>query len=156
MRAVGTSRNPVPGRAVLSLAAGIATASCAGPAPQSRPAAVPRAAVSYDGRYEGTIRVAGGSVSMNPQECAAPPRFAVEVRNNRFSLAQPHSDVAAGTSSLRDSSTPVYNATVRPDGTISGISNETNVPIEGRISGAHMVGQINGLLCYYDFTADRV
>src|SRR3712207_2398794 len=131
-------------------------AGCAGPAPPGRPAAFPSAAVSFDGRYEGTMRVTGASVGMDHRDCATPPRISIEVKNNRFSLATPHPQVAASTPSLADRAAPVYDAAIRPDGTVVGISHQTNTALQGVVSGTRMSGQVYGLLCYYEFTADRV
>jgi hypothetical protein len=130
--------------------------NCAGPAPLAEPPAAPRAAVSYDGRYEGTMRVTGGpGTASNPSLCGTPPRVSIEVRNNRFTLAVPHPDAEA-TPSLRDRATPTYDATIRPDGSITGMSNDTGATMDGRVSGTRMNGQVYGLLCYYEFTALRV
>jgi hypothetical protein len=147
------------GRALLCLAVGISVSGCAGPAPQGQPAAgaaARSAVVSYDGRYEGAMRVTGSSVNMNRRDCATSPRISIEVKDNRFSLATPHPEAVAATPTLRDRATPVYDAAIRPDGIIEGISNQTNATMRGRVSGARMSGEIYGLLCYYEFTADRV
>ena len=59
------------------------------------------------------------------------------------------------TPGLRDAATSIYNASIAPDGTIKGLSNETNTVMDGRVSGTRMTGQVYGLLCYYAFAADR-
>ena len=100
--------------------------------------------------------MAGSSLGMTRSDCATTPRISVEVKNNQFSLATPHPEAVASTPSLTDRATPVYNATIRPDGSIVGVSNQTNATMQGRIFGSRMSGQIFGLLCYYEFTADRV
>jgi hypothetical protein len=72
----------------------------------------------------------------------------------------PHPAAVGATPSLRNSATPVYttspvhNAFIAPDGTIKGLSNDTNTTMDGRVAGTRMTGQVNGLLCYYAFTAD--
>ena len=76
-------------------------------------------------------------------------------------FALPHPAAVGATPPLRDSATPVYTtspvytASIAPDGTIKGLSNDTNTTMDGRVAGARMTGQINGLLCRYAFTADR-
>ena len=74
----------------------------------------------------------------------------------RFSLAVPHPRVATATPSLSDRTTPVYEASIAPDGRIAGRSNQTNATLEGQVSGRQMSGQIYGLLCYYEFSANRL
>jgi len=143
-------------RSVFCLVVGLSTSGCDGPRSQVQPTASPPAAVSFDGRYEGTLRMTGSSLGMTRSDCATSPRISVEVRNNQFSLATPHPEAVASTPSLTDRATPVYNATIRPDGSIVGLSNQTNATMQGRVFGSRMSGQIFGLLCYYEFTADRV
>jgi hypothetical protein len=130
--------------------------SCAGSAPRGQPVAPVPAVVSHDGRYEGTVQVTGASMGVNQRDCQTTPRITIDVKDNRFSFAQPHPNVERSTPTLRDTSTPVYDATIRPDGTIVGISPQTNATMEGRVSGTRMSAQIYGLLCYYQLTADRV
>ena len=143
---------PAMGSIALGLA--LAASGCAGQAP--RPVAPPAAAArSYDGTYTGTLRVTGASSGMSRRDCATEPRFSVNVAGNRFSFPLPHPAAAEATPSLRDSATPVYNASIAPDGTIKGFSDDTNTAVEGRVVGAHMSGEVYGLLCYYAFTADR-
>jgi hypothetical protein len=137
----------------------LAASGCANRAPQ--PTTPPAAAISYDGTYTGTLRVTGGSTSVNPSDCATDPRFSVNVAGNRFSFALPHPAAVGATPPLRDSATPVYTtspvytASIAPDGTIKGLSNDTNTTMDGRVAGTRMAGQVYGLLCYYAFTADR-
>jgi hypothetical protein len=147
----------VTARAVFCLAVGISMPGCSGPVSQAQHAAAsPTAAVSFDGRYEGTLRMTGASLGMSRSNCATSARISIEVRNGRFSLATPHPEAVASTPSLTDRATPVYDATIRPDGIIAGISDQTNATMQGRVSGTRMSGQIYGLLCYYEFAADRV
>jgi hypothetical protein len=115
----------------------------------------PAAAISYDGTYTGTLRVTGVSTSMNRSDCDTDPRFSVKVTGNQFSFSLPHPAAVKATPSLRDSATPIYNASIASDGTIKGFSNNTNTTMDGRVAGTRMTGQIRGLLCYYAFTADR-
>jgi hypothetical protein len=142
-----------PARGGIALGLALAASGCANRAPQ--PAAPPAAAISYDGTYTGTLRLTGVSTRMTQSDCASDPRFSVKVAGNRFSFPLPHPAVAKATPSLRDSATPVYNASIAPDGTIKGLSDDTNTTMDGRVAGTRMTGQIRGLLCYYAFTADR-
>jgi len=140
------------GLAALGLALGVAMAGCADQAPQPTPPPMP--AISYDGTYTGTISVSGAATSMKASDCATDPRFSVNVTGNQFSFPLPHPAVSRSTPSLRQAATPVYNASIGPDGTIKGLSNDTNTPMSGRVTGTRMTGQIDGLLCNYAFTAD--
>jgi hypothetical protein len=142
-----------PARGSIALGLALATSGCANQAPQSM--APPAAAISYDGTYTGTLRLTGASGGVNQSDCATDPRFSVSVTGNQFSFPLPHPALVKGTPSLRDSATPVYNASIAPDGTIKGLSNDTNTVMDGRVAGARMTGQVYGLLCYYAFTADR-
>jgi len=147
------TNRPAMGRIAIFLALGLAASGCANQAPQPMPP--PMAAISYDGTYTGTIRVNGAATSMKESDCATEPRFSVNVAGNQFSFPLPHPAVSRSTPSLREAATPVYNASIGPDGTIKGLSNNTNTPMNGRVSGTRMTGQIDGLLCNYAFTADR-
>ena len=139
------------GRIVLGLALG--AAGCASQAPQ--PMAPPMPAISYDGTYTGTLLVTGASTSMNQRDCATDPRFSVTVTGNQFSFPLPHPAAVKATPSLSDSATPIYNASIGPDGTIKGLSSNTNTTMDGRVTGTRMAGQIYGLLCYYAYSAER-
>jgi hypothetical protein len=153
MRAKGMTIDRAKGAIALSLALGLAAAGCADQAPQPMPP--PMAAISYDGTYTGTIQVNGAAASMKESDCATNPRFSVAVAGNQFSFPLPHPAVAKSTPSLQRSTTPVYNASIGPDGTIKGLSNDTNTPMRGQVTGTRMTGQIDGLLCNYAFTAER-
>ena len=117
--------------------------------------APPAAAVSYDGTYTGTLSLTGVAGSVNSRDCATDPRFSARVAGNQFSFPLSHPAMVKDTPSLRDSATPVYNASIAPDGSIKGFSNNTNTVMDGRVAGTRMTGQVYGLLCYYAFTADR-
>ena len=74
------------------------------------------------------MRVTGSSVNMNRRDCATSARISIEVKENRFSLATPHAEAVASMPTLRDRATPVYDAAIRPDGIIEGISNRPTRP----------------------------
>jgi hypothetical protein len=156
MHRMSIPRTRTSGRICLALATSAAVSACSAWAPQEQPLAAAPAAVFYDGHYAGTVRSTGASGGMRQSDCETPSPIAIDVRDNRFSLAQPHPAAAASTPSLQDKTTPVYNATIASDGTIKGVSEQTNATLEGRISSGQMNGQIYGLLCYYEFTAERI
>ena len=139
-----------------SIALGLTLLAASGCANQARrPMEPPAAAIFYDGTYTGTLSVIGAAGSVNSRDCATDPRFSVRVAGNQFSFPLPHPTMVKATPSLRDSATPVYNASIAPDGTIKGFSNNNNTVMDGRVTGTRMTGQVYGLLCYYAFTADR-
>jgi hypothetical protein len=142
-----------PARGGIALGLALAAAGCANQTP--RPVAAPAAAISHDGTYTGTLRVTGGSTGVNPSDCASDPRFSVKVAGNRFSFPLPHPALVKATPALRDAAMAIYNASIAPDGTIKGFSDDTNTTMDGRVAGTRMTGQVYGLLCYYAFTADR-
>jgi hypothetical protein len=146
----GTARVGAAAACLLGLAA---LAGCAAPPPPA-PAPTP---VSYDGRYTGTLQILGAATGMNPQDCATDPRMAFEVKDNKFAFVVTHPRIAAATPDLRGSVTIPYHATIAADGSITGISDQTNTTMLGSASGGNrLTGQIYGLLCYYSFTAQRV
>jgi hypothetical protein len=148
-RAAGMLNRSARGALGLALTA----SGCANQAPQ--PMAPPTAAISYDGTYTGTLRLTGAGGGMHQSDCATDPRFSVNVTGNQFSFPLSHPAAVKATPSLRDSATPIYNASIASDGTIKGLSNNTNTVMDGRVSGTRMTGQVYGLLCYYAFAADR-
>jgi hypothetical protein len=137
----------------IALGLTLAASGCANQAPLPMPP--PAAAISYDGTYNGTLSVTGAAAGVNSRDCATDPRFSVSVTGNRFSFPLPHPALVKDTPSLRDSATPVYNASIGPDGTIKGFSSDINTTMDGRVAGTRMTGQVYGLLCYYAFTANQ-
>jgi hypothetical protein len=144
------------GGILLGLAGALGAPGCAGPPPEQQAVAPPLAVTTYDGRYAGTVRGTGSGGGMRESDCATPPRLSIEVVNGRFSLPVPHPRAAAGTPSLSDRTTPVYEASIASDGRITGRSSQTNATLEGQVSGQQMSGEIYGLLCYYEFSANRL
>lgn len=140
------------GVALLGVAT-IALAACSAPPPQAATPPAPPTP-SFDGRYVGSLRITGAAQGMNRSDCATEPTTAIVVSGNRFTLPVPHPGVAAATPSLAPRTTPVYEARIAADGTITGTS-DNNATLTGRVAGPRMSGEIYGLLCSYAFTADR-
>jgi hypothetical protein len=138
-------------RGSIALGLTLAASGWANQGPQPMPP--PAEAISYDGTYSGTLSMTGANAGMDSHNCATDPRFSVSVTGNQFSFPLPHPAAVKDTPSLRDSATPVYKASIGPDGTIKGFSNDINTI--GRAAGTRMTGQVYRLLCYYAFTADR-
>jgi hypothetical protein len=111
---------------------------------------------SYDGHYEGTIRLLNATSGGDPRNCVTDSRLSLQVTDNTFVYVQPHPNLAGSSPGVTgEQTTPTYRATVAPDGTISGHSEFVGGTINGRIDGTHMSGQVYGLLCTYTFIADR-
>src|SRR4051812_29098437 len=108
------TRRTAGGRAALALALGMAASGCANQAPQPMPP--PVQAISYDGTYTGSIVVNGAATSMRDSDCATDPRFSVVVTDNQFTFPLPHPAVSRSTPSLQRAATPVYTATIGPEG----------------------------------------
>jgi hypothetical protein len=131
----------------------VAVWGCAAQAPApagGSAAAAP--SVSFDGHYDGTVQLVGAASGFDPHQCATDPRLSLQVTNSEFTYVQPHPN--AGAMAQRET-TATYTATIAPDGTIRGSSANLSGGMSGRVTGTHMSGQINGVVCYYSFAADR-
>lgn len=139
----------------------VAVWGCSRPAPPqpATPLATSLAAppaASYDGHYQGTVKVSAVSFGTDPQTCAVDPPFAMDVRNNAFVYVQPHPQIAGTAPGLTAANTTTtYHGSIAPDGTVSGTSDIYGGTIAGHVAGTHMGGQISGVLCSYTFAADR-
>ena len=144
-------------RCLFHLALGAAIAGCATQSPSTAGSGASPPAASFDGRYDGSIQVTGVASAGNIQECATAPQISLQVKNNRFTYAQPHPNLANSAAGVTAQNTmATYNAIVTADGSIRGDSGNLGGTIQGQVSGNHMSGTINGLLCYYSFNADRI
>jgi len=102
-------------------------------------------AKSWDGTYRGTIEITGLGSGMQRSWCETEPRMVVQVTNNTFRYEMPHPNAP-------DNPTPIYVATIAPDGTFKGqIGSGT---MTGRVTGPHMSGTIDGSVCAYAFSMD--
>jgi hypothetical protein len=111
---------------------------------------------SYDGHYIGSVQVSGAASGINASECATNPGVTFDVKNNAFAYTQPHPSVAGTAPALTvAATTTTYNAEIDPDGTIRGESGDVGGTISGKVAGRSISGQINGVLCYYSFSATR-
>ena len=113
------------------------------PAPSAQPA------VSYDGRYVGTIRPI--PPVPNPIWCDTLPSLTVLVTGNALSYTLSRPNLPPE---------PFYNPNfaihIAPDGSFNGPGGDLAIAsMTGRITGTHMTGQIEGTLCSYEFAADR-
>lgn len=148
-------------------ATGLGLTGCAPPLPPPPPAPVAAPtgpAVSYDGTYRGTIKMTGTGAGVPIGGCNTSPRFTLQVANNAFTYQQPHPNErvsATGNPSVDpkinalNNSRAVYVATIAQNGTFSGQSQVAGT-IAGSIVDGHMAGTIEGIVCVYAFTADRI
>ena len=148
-----------------SLALGMVVWGCASPPPAQSGAAAMPSTTSYDGHYEGVLQLDQQvqAIAGKPQ-CATDAQLSLQVTNDQFTYVLTHPNAVGTSPALTAQATTVtYTATIAPDGSISGNGNMSvdGMPslvgtITGHVSGTHMTGQIEGLLCAYTFTADRV
>jgi hypothetical protein len=125
----------------------IASAGCGSPpklASSDPPSSVP--SVSWDGVYRGTVQITGLGSGMDTKWCETDPQMTVQVVGGKFSYAMPHPNVPANP-------TPVYPATIAPDG--SFLSDIESGVMTGQVTGSHMTGTIDGSACVYSFSLVR-
>jgi hypothetical protein len=144
-------------RGLLYLVFGATIAGCTNQSASTTGAgSAPTPPVSFDGRYDGSIQITGVASGGSQQQCATAPQISLQVANNSFTYVQSHPNIANTAPGVTAQNTAAtYSATISADGSISGDSGDLGGTIQGRVSGTHMSGTINGLLCFYDFKADR-
>jgi hypothetical protein len=122
-----------------------------GPPPVApKPTAVP---VSFDGNYQGTIRLTTSGVSgAESNWCDTPPAISLSVRSGTFSYVLTHPNVPRDSA---DSLSPTFTVAIAPDGSFDATSRNGEAEMIGSIAGSHMAAKINGTGCNYAFTADR-
>jgi hypothetical protein len=108
--------------------------------------AVAPSTVSWDGTYRGAIQITGTGSGIQQRWCETDPKMVVQVTNNSFRYAMPHPNAP-------DNPTPVYSATIAPDGTFYGQLQSGTM--HGRITGSRMSGTVDGSVCVYAFSMDR-
>lgn len=147
----------IRGGALAGLLMALAVAGCSVPSVPMPQGTIPAPATSaaFDGRYSGSLQVAGAATGLDPKACSPPPGIGFDVREGRFSLTVTHPEAGLTSPDLRQKSVVVYQVLIAPDGTVNGLAEATNTNLVGRVSGTRMTGRIDGLLCSYTFTADR-
>ena len=131
----------------------IAISGCAtsGPPPVAPKAAV--APVSFEGIYQGTIRVTTSAArGAQSNWCDTPPAISLSVQNGAFSYILAHPNIPQDSNY---SLSPSFTVSVAPDGSFNSTSQNGEAEMIGGITGSHMAGKINGTGCAYAFTADR-
>jgi hypothetical protein len=128
---------------------GVAAIVCGCSSAQPPPAVPAQPAVSYDGRYVGTIRQVSSALVQG--WCDTPPPLTLVVNGNAFSYTLPHPNLPH-----EPFFNPNFAVHIAPDGSFSGPGGDLDyASMAGRITGTHMTGQIEGADCSYEFAADR-
>ena len=134
------------GRTAMVLAGVLA--GCAQP-PQPA-ATIAQPAVSFDGRYTGTVVLTGVASGADRSWCEKPTDFAVDVVNNVFTYSYALPNLA----NMPKNAKATYSAVVARDGSFQGQSDMTGV-ILGQITDGAMAGTVDGIGCAYRITASR-
>jgi hypothetical protein len=129
-----------------TLAIGLAIGGCT-PQPPPPPPAPPPPVTTYDGTYQGTVKLTNVGAGVPRKGCATTNKIVLQVKNSAFTYAQPHPNMTGN-------GTTTYTVTIAPNGSLSGQS-QLSGQITGTVSGTHMAGTIDGIECVYSFTADR-
>jgi hypothetical protein len=133
---------------ISALALSATLLGCAVPAPEV-PVSPASPTHSFDGVYSGTIRVTGvGSGGETIRSvCYTPEKITLSVTDSAFTYAQSHPRYP-------DNPIITYTASVARDGTVRGTS-DRGTSLVGHITYGQMSGGINGLGCFYEFSAQR-
>lgn len=138
-------------RAFVLAASALTLWGCADPPPPVLPK------TSFDGHYRGTVELTAPAAGLTREQCATDRAMAVEVRGNAFTYAQPHRNLAGtGAGLTTESTTITYTATIAPDGILRGTSDRMGGTIAGHAGNGHIDGRIDGALCYYRFSLERL
>jgi hypothetical protein len=132
----------------------VATMSgCATTAPPRTTLAPAKSPVSFDGTYQGSIRLTSSGVPGGQTNwCDTPPAISLSVRNNAFSYVLVHPNVPAD---ANYSMSPTFTVVIAPDGSFNATSQNGAAEMVGRITGSHLAGQINGTACGYALAAEK-
>jgi len=130
---------------LIALLAATTVVGCT-PAQSPPSSAVAPSAVSWDGTYRGSVQITGIGSGTLRSWCETDPQIVFQVSHNAFSYAQPHPNAP-------NNPTPVYAATIAPDGTFN--TTLASGTMRGRVTGTHMSGEIDGSVCVYSFALDR-
>lgn len=142
---------------IAALVLGATLAACSNrPAPPAMTSSAPQSA-SFDGRYEGSVQVSGVASGGTLSNCETDRRLTLQVVGGTFTYVQRHPNIEhTGPSLTPEATTATYTATISADGSVRGDSGEDNGQLSGTVLGTHMKGRIDGVLCHYTFSADRV
>ena len=120
-------------------------AGCAGSVGTIHPDPVPVPVATFDGSYRSTLRIT--SASAKAFWCNTPGQPVITVANGQFTYLVAHIDVTGSPPAM-------FPATMARNGSFKGATNDGI--ISGQMDGTHMEGTLDGELCTYSFTADRM
>lgn len=123
----------------------LAAGGCVEAPPQVAPPALP--AVAVNGSYMATIALTDMAPGFQKQWCDTKPTAPITVVDNAFRYAMAHPGMPGNP-------TPVYEVQIKEDGTFR-VENEAGVML-GSSDGTAIKAKINGTVCYYDFSAQRL
>jgi hypothetical protein len=122
-----------------------------GPPPAPPPPAT--APVSFDGNYQGSIKVTSSGISGGQTSwCDTPPALSLSLQKGTFSYVLLHPNVPKDSNY---SLSPTFTVVLAPDGSFNAMSQNGGAQMVGRITGSHLAGQINGTACGYALAADK-
>jgi len=132
-----------------ALVLALTVAGCAGPMGTIHPLPPPPPPVTaFDGSYRSTL------LSNTPAQagqvfswCQSPGQAVITVDKGVFTYAVSHPNVPGNP-------TPVFQATVAPDGSFAGQAISGSVT--GQITGPRLEGKLDGMGCVYSLTGNRI
>jgi hypothetical protein len=127
---------------------------CVTSGPPPLPATTPTTApVSFNGNYQGSIRLTSSGISGGQTSwCDTPPALSLSIQKGTFNYVLLHPNVPKDSNY---SLSPTFTVVLAPDGSFSATSQNGEAQMVGRITGSHLAGQINGTACGYAFTAEK-
>jgi galactokinase len=141
------------GVAIVTVILIAAVNGCAPSAPPAVPPPPAAPAVSFDGTYQGTIRLTASAVKGATSDwCDTPPTITLVVQNNAFAYVLYHPNVPAGSGF---SSSPSFTVNIGPDGSFDAFSPNNQAEMTGSASGSQISGKISGTGCGYAFSAQK-
>jgi hypothetical protein len=131
-----------------------AIGGCVTSGPLPAPATPMTAPASFDGNYQGSIRVTSTGISGGQTSwCDTPPAISLSLQKGAFSYVLVHPNVPKDSNY---SMSPTFAVVVAPDGSFNTMSQNGEAQMVGRITGSHLAGRIDGTACGYAFTAEKV
>ncbi len=142
--------NPMrPARTFLAAACALAAlAGCGAPNPPAAAVATGAAPSTFDGVYQGSVRITAVSDGSTSAWCQTAGAVTIPVSGGRFPLALPHPNVP-GTPTIR------FQADIVPGGSFQNQSEDGTAMLTGQVGGGRLQGVVNGAGCQYAISASR-
>jgi hypothetical protein len=133
---------------IVSVVGGCVTSS-----PPPAPPPPMTAPTSFDGIYQGSIKVTSVGISGGQTSwCDTPPTVSLSLQKGTFNYVLLHPNVPKDSNY---SLSPTFTVVLAADGSFNATSQNGEAQMVGRITGPHLAGQINGTACSYAFAADK-